>query len=83
MNYYSVFKQGGSPDEEKRKEIAAKKPLLFWNFRKVVMQKTLDVPYNYFWKNCCVIKVSVGRLILAIKELTEKMQEMVLILMLN
>jgi hypothetical protein len=69
------------PSTKKRKEIAAK-IARYSGFQKV-MQNNLDVPYSYFWKELLRDQGFVGRLDSVIKGLTEKMQEIVLILMLN
>jgi hypothetical protein len=45
----------GVPSTKERN--SSKNSSLFWSFRKVVMQNNLDVPYSYFWKNCCATKV--------------------------
>jgi carboxypeptidase C (cathepsin A) len=42
--------KGGSLDEQKKKEIAAKIARYSGLSEKVVLQNNLDVPYNYFWK---------------------------------
>jgi carboxypeptidase C (cathepsin A) len=45
-----ALSKGGSLDEGKRKEIAAKIARYSGVSEKVVMQNNLDVPYSYFWK---------------------------------
>lgn len=45
-----ALSKGGSLDEGKRKEIAAKIARYSGISEKVVMQNNLDVPYSYFWK---------------------------------
>jgi carboxypeptidase C (cathepsin A) len=55
--------KGGSLDEQKKKEIAAKIARYSGISEEVVMQNNLDVPYSYFWKELLRDKgFTVGRL---------------------
>jgi hypothetical protein len=47
---------GGSLTKERERN-SSKNSSLFWDFRKVVMQNNLDVPYSYFWKELLRDKV--------------------------
>ena len=55
--------KGGSLEEQKRKEIAAKMARYSGISEKVILQNNLDVPYDYFWKELLRDKgYTIGRL---------------------
>lgn len=58
-----ALSKGGSLEEQKRKEIAAKMARYSGISEKVFLQNNLDVPYDYFWKELLRDKgYTVGRL---------------------
>lgn len=58
-----AMSKGGSLEEQKRKEIAAKIARYSGISEKVIQQNNLDVPYDYFWKELLRDKgYTVGRL---------------------
>lgn len=55
--------KGGSLEEQKRQEIAAKMARYSGISEKAILQNNLDVPYNYFWKELLRDKgYTIGRL---------------------